>query len=674
MLLLSAAWCTIGSSNPRYAETMKLTHIRIQNFKSILDTSKISVGDLCCLVGKNEAGKTATLSALQSIRPYGKPQTQFDVAEDYPRRFATRYNERHRGEDAVVVETWWQLSDEAFQILADEFGENAITSREFTISKRYNQDSTTWSVPVSEEIAVANAISEKRLNAAEGKILDKVTTVKKLLEVTGEHTGKSEKLDALRERFSGYRKQSIFCRSIDLISDLVPTFFYTSHYDRMSGQISAQKIAQDTQNKKVEPGDEIFLNFLRLAGTNLEELNNAPRYEELNAKCEAASADITDQIFEYWSQNKYLEVKVELNEGRAQDPAPFNEGAVARARVYNQLHRASVPFSERSAGFVWFFSFLVQFAMMRQETDNVIILLDEPGLTLHGKAQEDLLRYIEEKLLPTHQVIFSTHSPFMVPAKRLGDCRVVEDVVDLKDQRRPDPLGTKITEDVMSTDKDTLFPLQGALGYSVTQSLFVGENSLLVEGPSDILYLQAFSNELERRGRKGLSSKWTMCPAGGIDNVRPFVSLFHGNHLNVAVLSDQGQGDKSKIERLRRSEILAAERLHTIAELLDQDEADIEDVMHPDFFCKIINECYDLAGDNRMTPEKLIAADGAPRQVKQVESLFRLLPADIPEYSHYRPADWLIRNSKILDGESPDVMETLSRAEKVIAVYNEMLE
>lgn len=133
---------------------MQLTHLRIQNFKSILDTGRISVGELCCLVGKNEAGKTATLSALQSIRPYGAPQTKFDVTEDYPRRFATRYKERHPNEDAVVVETWWQLSQEAFQLLADEFGADAITSWEFTISKRYKQDGTSWTLSVNEAKAI----------------------------------------------------------------------------------------------------------------------------------------------------------------------------------------------------------------------------------------------------------------------------------------------------------------------------------------------------------------------------------------------------------------------------------------------------------------------------------------------------------------------------------------
>ena len=652
---------------------MKLSHFRIQNFRSILDSGKVSVGDLCCLVGKNEAGKTAALTALQSIHPFGKAQSSFDITEDYPRRFATAYEDRHPDHDAMAVETWWEMSEEGYKILCEEFGEESITSREFRIYRRY-QNSTKWAIPINEKAAIANGISTLRLNAAEQSIVANSSSSAELIRTISEHQNRTDKLNTLLERFSGFRNQSVFCRGIDLIKDLVPTFFYTSHYDRMSGQLSALKLAQDQKNNGILPEDKIFLDFLRLAGTDLNALNESPRYEELNAKCEAASAQITDQIFEYWSQNEFLTVQVELNEGRPKDPPPFDQGVVARARVFNQLHRASVPFSERSAGFVWFFSFLVQFTMMRRTTKNVIILLDEPGLTLHGKAQEDLLRYIQEKLLPAHQVIYSTHSLFMVPPKRLADCRIVEDVVKFNEKgRKPQSGGTKITEDVMSTDRDTLFPLQGALGHSVTQSLFIGENSLLVEGPSDILYLQVFSNELERRRRVGLDAKWTLCPAGGIDNLRPFISLFYGNHLNVAVLSDQGQGTKSKIERIRRSEILAAENLYTIAELLGQDEADIEDLMHPAFFCRIVNEAYELKGKDMMTEEELAAAEGAPRQVKQAEAYFRLLPPNYSEFSHYRPANWLMRNSGILEGEDDEVSETLDRAEKVFKVYNKIL-
>ena len=142
------------------------------------------------------------------------------------------------------------------------------------------------------------------------------------------------------------------------------------------------------------------------------------------------------------------------------------------------------------------------------------------------------------------------------------------------------------------------------------------------------------------------------------------MSLFDGNHLNVVVLSDQGQGDKGKIERIRRSEILAAERLHTIAELLGQDEADIEDFMHPELFCRIINGDNALEGKHVITVEKLEGAEGAPRQVKQAEAYFRLLPDEIPEYSHYRPADWLIRNPDVLHGDGTDIAETLGAHQK----------
>jgi len=106
---------------------------------------------------------------------------------------------------------------------------------------------------------------------------------------------------------------------------------------------------------------------------------------------------------------------------------------------------------------------------------------------------------------------------------------------------------------------------------------------------------------------------------------------------------------------------------------LDQAEADIEDIMHPDFFCAIINQTYDLKGEHQLDAAKLAAAEATPRQVKQAEAHFRVLTEEIPEYSHYRPADWLIRNSNVLDGDTTEVTETLEKAEKVIAVYNAIL-
>ncbi len=128
-------------------------------------------------------------------------------------------------------------------------------------------------------------------------------------------------------------------------------------------------------------------------------------------------------------------------------------------------------------------------------------MLDEPGLTLHGKAQADLLRYFDDKLAPKHQVVFTTHSPFMVPVDNLPSVRIVEDKIYQPKPGQWVSDGTKVRDDTLATDQN-VFPLQGALGYEITQTLFVGKHTLLVEGPGDILYLHAWSSALTRRGKR----------------------------------------------------------------------------------------------------------------------------------------------------------------------------
>lgn len=653
---------------------MKLKKIQIENFRSIEDTEPFEIDDLTCLVGKNEAGKTAILQALHAVRPYGEAKTTFDVTEEYPRRFVTRFDERHPSNEPRVVTTEWQLSDEAREVLVNEFGASAVTGDFVTVSKHYNFGGTRWSVPVDQKEALAHLAEVHELSDSEkaaivgAKVSDAAV---KLLEETADRTAPQQ---ALLSYLNALRKKSIISKAIDLIDQHVPTFFYTSHWDRMSGQVAVTKLAQDEAQHSVAVEDRIFLDFLKLAGTSLEELRDASRFEALNAKCEAASNDITQQIFEYWTQNENLEVKVEISEGRPKDAPPFNSGAVVRARVWNSLHRASVPFSERSAGFVWFFSFLVQFTAMRRQTGNVVILLDEPGLTLHGKAQSDLLRYIEKELLPHHQVIYSTHSPFMVPTERLMSVRTVEDVVERPAKGKPLVRGTKVRSDLRTTDRDTLFPLQGALGYDITQSLFVGKNTLLVEGPSDILYMQALSDALKSRQREGLDPRWTLCPTGGIGNVRSFVSLFGGNSLNIAVLADRAKGDLKKIEDLRRSEILKSGRVLTVADFTEKEESDIEDLFEADVFVRLLNETYALTGANALTVKKLNEADNTTvRQVKRAEAAFRTMAAEVPEFDHFTPSAYLLRHVELLSGASAGVMATLKRAEALFKAFNGML-
>lgn len=656
---------------------MKLLKARIQNFRSIEDTGEFDINDLTCLVGKNEAGKTAILQALEAQMPYSTPSTSYDIIKEYPRRFVTQFKQRHPNGEADVCTTTWLLNEEDKKAISDAFGEEFITGKEVTIKSGYGYKGTRWTLPVDEKKGLEFLLSKFKLDAAERNILNKATTSQELYESL-KTLQRTEKQEALFQTISKYRSQSLLYKMIDILDANIPKFIYVSHYDRMAGQIAVEHLIQQKASSNSSKEDEIFLSLLNLAGTSLNDLKDSTKYEELKAKCEAASNTITEQIFKYWSQNEALNVQIELSQGRAEDPAPFNSGTVVRTRVWNDIHKASVPFSERSAGFVWFFSFLVKFAEIRNDMGNVIILLDEPGLTLHGKAQADLLRYIEEELLPYHQVLFSTHSPFLVPAHRFADVRIVEDVIEYpKDGRgRPTVKGTKVFIDTLLTTRDTLFPLQGALGYDICQSLFIGKHTLLVEGPSDILYLQCLSSALKRRNRIGLDSRWTLCPSGGIDKVQPFVSLFAGNHLNVAVLTDQATGDKRKVENLKRSAILKSGWVYSITDFMDgnQNEADVEDLFEPELFVQIINSAYKLSKNDIIDISKLNSADTTTsRLVKKAEAAFRVISSGVPNFDHFTPSEWLLQNPDILNEKSEMVEKTLERAEKIFNTFNALI-
>lgn len=649
---------------------MKLIKARIRNFRSIEDTGEFEISDLCCLVGKNEAGKSAILDALYGTNPYR--EFKYEKTRDYPRRYLSKYDERHPNGHSEVAKTWWKLTTEEIALITAELGDDTV-SDDIVVICSYIGRGNTWQVSIDEKKCIEEATRRIRLGASEQSQIKGINTTKELVAKISSIPDASEKLQSIKKQFSDYRDSRATLKAIDLLEKSLPKFFLTSHYDRMSGEIALGHLRECKRHNRITPGDQIFLDFIEYAGTSIEDMEDSTRYEELKAICEGASNDITDEIFQFWSQNDAISVKIDLGEGRTDDPAPFNQGTIAKIRIWNDHHRASIPLSERSAGFVWFFSFLSQFKQLSKTAGSVVLLLDEPGLTLHGKAQTDLLSYIKQRLLSTHQVIYTTHSPFLVPANELQNVRVVEDVIKyMPSSPRPEVVGTKVSSEILSVNKDTLFPLRSHLGYEIAQSLFVGENTILVEGPSDILYLQAVSHALRSRNREALDNRWVLCPSGGVDKVFAFVSLFSGNNLNIAVLTDFSDGDKSRISRLKQSQILSASQIFTTSDFLGKNESDIEDFFTTELFLRIVNRAYDIPNTFVLKPDSLPEIS-TERIVKRVEAAFRTLQCELSDFDHFTPSAYLLKHPELLEGDSPEVDLTLTNFERLFNKLNSLV-
>ena len=176
----------------------------------------------------------------------------------------------------------------------------------------------------------------------------------------------------------------------------IPQFLYFSDYNILPGKINIPTLQSAKANKTADAGQKTALGLLDMANVTLEELQNPQSYEAIKAELEAVSLDVSQKVFNYWRQNKQLLVEFDVKND-PHESAPYNSGMNLYIRVKNLQHGVSVPFDQRSKGFVWFFSFVVWFSSVKNRIGtekDLILLLDEPGLSLHGLAQADFLHYI----------------------------------------------------------------------------------------------------------------------------------------------------------------------------------------------------------------------------------------------------------------------------------------
>lgn len=626
---------------------MKLIQARITNYKSITDSGWFSIDDCTCLVGKNESGKTAVLQAIARSNPATPDLRPFDHRRDYPRRYVARYKKQHKENPNTVTELEYELDDVEMEHIAKTCGEGTLSSRVFRVTCDYSNthclkfeyDQRAWlghriqSVDIPEVHKKELLQTQNQSEALEhlSLMMENGATHKEIVDL---YAHLSEYEDAAFEALNN--------------AITLPKFFYFDEYSTLPGEIGLLSLQRRANADRLDGSDVTSLSLLGLAETTPEALRNIEDYEVLKADLESASAQLSDDVFTYWSQNKDL--SVEFDQDIEHDDNHCIREVMIKIRIKNQRHRVTVAFDERSKGFVWFFSFLAAFDSYREQGKQIILLLDEPGLNLHAKAQEDLLRFMKERLEAHHQVIYSTHSPFMIDPRRLENVRIVED----REYEGRDPnAGTVVSQEWHTGSKDTLFPLQSAIGWTMTQTLFIGPKNLLVEGPSEIMYLTIAADMLERME---LLDRWTMVPVGGADKMATFVALIGAHELDLALLVDIAKKDHQKFDALAQEQRLDTRQILRLSDFVEAKQADIEDLLDREGYLELVNALYkDQLGGSSIKEQEL--PQGNPRLVKCVEHVFNARNVE-HKFSHYKPSSYLSRHpefkEQVLTAEALD--------------------
>ncbi len=630
---------------------MKLTKVVIHRYKSIENEQAFDIDDLVTVfVGMNESGKTALLEAIAKSNYFEDDEKfQFNDTFDYPRKFKKAYDRSEEVEP--VITCTYQLSKDFIKSVSETFTINPFNGDYIEITTDYENDYevTGFDIDKNQIIRRMFSRSKKFLQQYEDSLVDAITVgdIDNIIEASEDDEHK-ELLKTIRPFYEfGSSEEDTFDQYLieEFIFPNVPKYLYYSEYYSLPSEIDLNGLEEKKLN---EESQKTVKALIELAKIDITELMKSDNFEEYIAELEATSIEISKTVFKYWKTNTNQRIRFIIeNRKISEEVIP-----ILHIRVENTTHEITLPLKNRSKGFNWFFSFIVWFSKIQEDKKyDYILLLDEPGINLHASAQADLLAFIED-LSKDHQILFTTHSPFMIDSNNLHRVRTL---VETKK-------GTKVSETLQEKDPKTLFPLQAALGYDIAQNLFISKNNLLVEGPADLLYLTLMSNLLASNEGTGLSNEITIIPVGGLDKVSTFISLLRGSKLNIVCLLDtpKDRKGKSQFEGLITQKIIQENRVLFFHDFLEgSDEADIEDIFDKQDYIKFFNTSFEY--------KPISLSDLNDNKKRIVDQINEALSID--RYNHYRPAYQLTKDAVNADYFQDN---TLERFQEIFNKVNEL--
>lgn len=512
---------------------MKLKQFRVTNFRSVTDSGWLDVSDVTALIGENEAGKTNLLLPLWKFNPTAAGE--ISLLDDMPR---SRYAEM-RGEPYShrFIYCRFELDSDDIKI-AEEYGVE-LEEGATVIARRNFGGGYGFEFPDAPDVNFIDTYNP---------------ALEKPAETEGEEPDKGP---------------SLWRRYVNRL----PNFVYYSNYGNLDDQIYlphvvenmgredlGQREAAKTRTLKVlfdlvNLSAEEMLDLARSTGVvervdqrgqrigNLTEKTDDEIQEddkqlrERLALLQSASSKLTTSFSDWWKQGDYRFRLVA-------------DGNYFRILVADGRRPEEIELENRSAGLQWFLSFFLVFTYESEDThENAIVLLDEPGHSLHPLAQRDLTAFFNN-LANTNQIIFTTHSPFMIDADRLDRVRKVFVDEDGSTQASSD-LGVSRGARG-SRDRGATYAVHSALNLTVAESLLLGCQPIIVEGPSDQHYLTAMKSILIGKRKIAPKSELVFPPSGGAKTAKIIASILSGRDDELPkVLLDSDAAGKQAIKSLR---------------------------------------------------------------------------------------------------------------------------
>ena len=596
---------------------MKLAAFQVANYKSIEDSTRVTVHPrVTALVGKNESGKSAILDALWKSR--NNARVHFDRLYDYPRGLA-HVKKTPRSEvllefdlsEHEIAEIESQMPD----LLSNRPRKIFYRSDFTTSSQNYRLDTPFVTISVDEvERIIKHVIKETDkclekeisagIHAAADSVVDEIQKTEVLWDASTIAVLRSL-VASVASVFEGDEIPEQLSTPMELVNHLievgvigdpnrvvekwarnnVPEFIYFGDYSELDSRIHLPShLRADNSEPRTRTRAVLFdrigmdpselLRFGQVGQHDTRE-DIQRRIEERKVFLEDMSRDITSDWNRWWGEGQHS-LHLEI------------DGEDMSMKVSDDYISEHVPFEKRSHGFRWFFSFYLVFLSESEKLHkNAILLLDEPGLHLHPTLQSKLLAFFE-RLSDDNQIIYTTHMPFMIDGDHIERVRTVY----LTKQK---PRRTRVSNNVRPEgDRDTLLPLQLAVGYSIAQTLFLGKRSLIVEGVTDYWYIKTLNACLSRLEVDAvLNSDIVLIPAGGISNLMPLASVMFassnadGRFLSVLLDSDkQGMQASTKVAECFGSEL----SFILLGQAIGMKEATIEDLVPRDDYVEAVKD------------------------------------------------------------------------------------